>query len=202
MHAHTAHTVHTAHRSSPFQHQNTTKVTSNAAFSVGIWTQLVCHETHSSVTVTPRKPQERESTLCVCHDTYLSMTLWIAIRWQPDGAEIRENCEGSTNARETRSLTWHMNTRHLACLVHQGRGCSSVIRASDRHAAEAGSIPRCGEGFFSQSQLSVQTLLPCPHSPRVQSHALTSVCELKFPSIGSHTFVWTHDNTAFTASNG
>ena len=30
--------------------------------------------------------------------------------------------------------------------------------ASDRHAAEAGSIPRCGKGFFSQSQLAVQTL--------------------------------------------
>ena len=46
-------------------------------------------------------------------------------------------------------------------------------RASDRHAAEAVSIPRCGEGFFSLSQLSVQTLL------RVQSHALTSVRALK-----------------------
>ena len=30
-----------------------------------------------------------------------------------------------------------------------GRGCSSVVRASDRHAAEAGSIPRYGKGFFS-----------------------------------------------------
>ena len=27
------------------------------------------------------------------------------------------------------------------------RGCSSVDRASDRHAAEAGSIPRCDKGF-------------------------------------------------------
>ena len=31
-----------------------------------------------------------------------------------------------------------------------GRGCSSVGRASDRHAADAGSIPRCGKGFFFQ----------------------------------------------------
>ena len=30
---------------------------------------------------------------------------------------------------------------------------------------DAGSSPRCGKGFFSQSQLSVQTLLRCPHSP-------------------------------------
>ena len=35
-----------------------------------------------------------------------------------------------------------------------GWGCSSVDRASDRHAADTGSIPRCGKGFFSQSQLS------------------------------------------------
>ena len=34
-------------------------------------------------------------------------------------------------------------------------------RALDRHAADAGSIPRCGKGFFSQSQLSVQTLFRC-----------------------------------------
>ena len=39
-----------------------------------------------------------------------------------------------------------------------GWGCSSLGRASDRHATDAGSIPRCGKGFFSQSQLSVQTL--------------------------------------------
>ena len=45
-----------------------------------------------------------------------------------------------------------------------GRGCSSVGRTSDRHAADAASIPRYGEGFFSQSQLSVQTLL------RVSAH--------------------------------
>ena len=46
-----------------------------------------------------------------------------------------------------------------------GWGCSSVSRASDRHAADAGSIPRCGKGFFSQSQLSAQTLLRRPYTP-------------------------------------
>ena len=59
-----------------------------------------------------------------------------------------------------------------------GWGCSSVGRASDRHAADAESIPRCGKGFFSQSQLSVKTLLRCP---RVQSQVLTSVRTLKIP---------------------
>ena len=43
--------------------------------------------------------------------------------------------------------------------------CRSVGEASDRHAADAGSIPRCGKEFFSQSQLSVQTLLRCPYTP-------------------------------------
>ena len=62
-----------------------------------------------------------------------------------------------------------------------GWGCSSVPKASDRHAADAGSIPRCGKGFFSQRQLSVQALLRCPYTPRVQSHAFTSVRTLKIP---------------------
>ena len=46
-----------------------------------------------------------------------------------------------------------------------GWGCSSVCRASDHDATEAGLIPQCGEGFFSQSQLSVQTLLRCLYIP-------------------------------------
>ena len=46
-----------------------------------------------------------------------------------------------------------------------GQGCSSVSTASDRNAAGAGSIPQCGKGFLSQSQLSVQTLLRCPYTP-------------------------------------
>ena len=57
-----------------------------------------------------------------------------------------------------------------------GRGCSSVGRASDRHVADAGSIPRCGKGFFSQSQLSVQTLL----------HVRTPPCAIAFINICAH----------------
>ena len=48
--------------------------------------------------------------------------------------------------------------------ICRGRGCSSVGRASDRHAAEAGSISRCSKGFFFQSQPLVQTLLRCPYN--------------------------------------
>ena len=57
------------------------------------------------------------------------------------------------------------------------------------------SNPQCCKGFFSQSQLSVQTLLQCPYSPGVQLHASTSVCMLKIPNMGIH-IVWTHKNTA------
>ena len=49
---------------------------------------------------------------------------------------------------------------------------AQLVRASDRHAADAGSIPRCGKGFFSQSQLSVHTLLRVSVHPCVQLHAL------------------------------
>ena len=45
--------------------------------------------------------------------------------------------------------------------------------------AEAVSIPRCGKGFFSHSQLSVQTLLRVSARSLVQSHALTSTRTLK-----------------------
>ena len=58
-------------------------------------------------------------------------------------------------------------------------GCSSVGKASDRRVADAASIPRCRKGFFSQSQLSVQTLFRCPYTPRVQSHAFTYMRTLK-----------------------
>ena len=67
-------------------------------------------------------------------------------------------------------------------------GCSSVGTASDPHAAEAGSTPWCDKGFFSYSQLSVQTLVLCPYSPCIKLHALTAVCMLEIPSTGSHAF--------------
>ena len=46
-----------------------------------------------------------------------------------------------------------------------GWGGSSVGKASDWHIADAGSIPQSGKGFFSQSRLSVQTLLRCLYTP-------------------------------------
>ena len=71
-----------------------------------------------------------------------------------------------------------------------------MVRASDRHAADAGSIPWCGKGFFSQSQVSVHTLLRVSVHPRVQSHALASVCILKIlSSMSEFDGLWKHLNT-------
>ena len=72
---------------------------------------------------------------------------------------------------------WTQN--HITTLICAGRGCSSVSRVSDCHAADTGFIARCSKGFFSLSQLSVQTLSCVSIHPHVQSHALTSVCTLK-----------------------
>ena len=56
-----------------------------------------------------------------------------------------------------------------------GGDVAQLVRASDRHAADAGSIPRWGKGFFSQSQLSVQTLLRVSVQPRVKTHICAHV---------------------------
>ena len=78
----------------------------------------------------------------------------------------------------------------------QGQGCSLVGTASDWYATEAGSVPRCSQGIF------LPVIFQCTLSYSVQSHALTSVSTLKISSTGSHTFVWTHENTAHTVRNG
>ena len=75
-----------------------------------------------------------------------------------------------TSAQSSKKIPWD---RHLGGDVVQ------LFRALDCHAADAGLIPWCGKGFFSQSQLSVQTLSWCPYTPRVQLYALTPVCSLK-----------------------
>ena len=45
-------------------------------------------------------------------------------------------------------------------------------------------------------------LLRCPYSPRVQSHTSTSARTLKIRNTGSHTIVWTLENTAHADRNG
>ena len=66
-----------------------------------------------------------------------------------------------------------------------GGDVAQLVRASDRHAADAGSNPRCGKGFFSQSQLSVQTLLRYPYTSCAFAFHVSSVDyrNTKTPSI-------------------
>ena len=67
----------------------------------------------------------------------------------------------------------------LSHCCRRGWGCSSVDRASDRHAADAGSISRCGIGtFLLESSFSADSLTVSVY-PRAQSHALPSVRTLK-----------------------
>ena len=108
-----------------------------------------------------------------------------------------------------RSLqTWRLKSTHTAACSEPFGGCeeeswclgggdvAQLVRASDRHATDAGSIPRCGKGFFSQSHLSVQTLLRVSLHPRVQSHALTYVCTLKILwSMSEFGELCKHENT-------
>ena len=70
-----------------------------------------------------------------------------------------------------------------ACELTSNELCEDVAQLLQRcqHAADAGSIPRCGKGFFFQSQLSVQTLLRYLCTLHVHSHALTPVRKLKIP---------------------
>ena len=50
---------------------------------------------------------------------------------------------------------------------------------------DVGLSAHCGKGFFSQSQLSVQTLLQCPDGPCVQSHAPASMHMLKLQTLAA-----------------
>ena len=64
----------------------------------------------------------------------------------------------------------------------QGAGgvyTSSAGKSSDRHAADAGSIPRCHKGFlfFFSQKLSVQTILRC---------AFTPLCAIGYISVCAH----------------
>ena len=51
---------------------------------------------------------------------------------------------------------------------------------------------------MQESTFSADSLTVCNH---MQSHASTSVLTLKIPNTGSHTVIWTHDNTAHSNRN-
>ena len=68
------------------------------------------------------------------------------------------------------------------------RGCSSVGRASNWHNADTGSIPWCGKEFFSQRQLSVQTLFCSVRTPLCAVACINICVHVKDPVV--HVRVW------------
>ena len=57
-------------------------------------------------------------------------------------------------------------------------------------------VPGAASDFPPRVSFQCRLLvLRCPYSPRVQLHASTSACMLKIPNTGSHTIVWTQENT-------
>ena len=74
-----------------------------------------------------------------------------------------------------------MHAQSFAVLTLQRERPNSLGRASDRHAADVGSIPRCGKVFFfslslTESTFSADSLTVSVH-PRAQStHELFIIC--------------------------
>ena len=59
----------------------------------------------------------------------------------------------------------------------------SSVRATDRHAADAGSIPRCGKRFFPSVKLSVQTLLGVSVHPTCAIACINICAHVKDPVV-------------------
>ena len=64
-----------------------------------------------------------------------------------------------------------------------GGDVAQLVRASNHHVADTGSVSLCSKGFFSQSQLSVQTLLHVSVHPCVQSRAFNICAYVKDPVV-------------------
>ena len=106
--------------------------------------------------------------------------------------------------RRLTGCTWPMNCRKspsrlsgflspLTGFVVWGRTAQLVERRTEKHSAipTRVRVPGVAKGYFFQSQLSVQTLLRCPYSPRVQSCTSTSV---QNPNAGCHIPLSGHTN--------
>ena len=64
-----------------------------------------------------------------------------------------------------------------------GGDVAQLLRASDRHAADAGSIPRCAEGFFlPESAFSADSLTCVPTPPRAVA-CINSCAHVKGPVV-------------------
>ena len=76
-----------------------------------------------------------------------------------------------------------------------------VLDPKARWNTGGGFIPLCGKGSFSQCQLLEQTIMVFIQS-HVQPYALPLVHTFKILNTGSHTIVWTQENTAHTDRKG
>ena len=78
--------------------------------------------------------------------------------WQNDRGLVRATAI-------TQGWNGHRISQLTKLTLERGGDVAQLVRASDRHAVDAGSISQCGKGFFPQSHLAVQTLLRCPYTP-------------------------------------
>ena len=99
-------------------------------------------------------------------------------------------------------LEWQKQVQMIVLSSNQHSTAWWSAWGGDRVNTNMGSSPQGGKRFFSESRLPVQISLKCVYSPGVQLYASTSGRMLKIPNTGSHTTVWRHKNTAFTALTG
>ena len=69
------------------------------------------------------------------------------------------------------------------CVCVWGHGdVAQLVRAWDCHATDAGLIPRCSKGFFSQCRLSMQTLT-CVYIPLCAIACINTCAHIKDPEV-------------------
>ena len=98
-------------------------------------------------------------------EIYCSPVLWISDYFASGHSAVPLHLLKELADEKTRSDLESFPFCVWATVHTVGGDVAQLVRASDRHAADAGSIPPCSKGFFSQGQLSVQTLLRCPYTP-------------------------------------
>ena len=96
----------------------------------------------------------------------------------------------NTVARAHINMVWNPHKAHRNKTLHwtvselHPWGCCSAGRALAQHVTDIGSISRCGQGVFSQSQLSVQTLSYSVHTPSCEIACVNICAHVKDP--GAH----------------
>ena len=85
---------------------------------------------------------------------------------------------------------------------------AGITQLVERTAEKPGAIvtrvrvPGAANNFFPRVNFQCKLSYGVHTAPQVQSHTSTSVRTVKIPNTGSHTIVWTRENTAHTGRNG